>query len=405
MGFRFKRFDYVGGSGSWTGGTDTTSQVARSQAVCKDFADFIIACGKGWQLDTSRNATTSDFVSVPIKNYNGTVQSFSAPGLFFTNSVSGCKLFLCVAGFSANYGINLANTYLLNECTTTDQINQNGIIFSIIPGGSSSEFGNTFDSTFLPSDATQIAGCTWCVRPSSGDTYCLNYISYNYSGHNYSYGLLVDSYCVGLMANYTTDGSTPHVYLSFVVGRVIGTLAHESDSLPQSRYGILRFSGNVGFTTSNEYEMYFGYNSTLETITRHGAYFSQTVNTTSANANDIRTKCSGALFAADGTRRDGRNSTNTRYYPHTAFALSSNSLMTNASILDAVRWVPFEIGVVSGDLDTNGVVPGDGFKGYLDTELFRCGAITYNKLYDNGTFIGVNYGTMIGWDPSNTDSL
>lgn len=404
MGFRFKRFDYVGGSGSWTGGTDTTSQVARSQAVCKDFADFIIACGKGWALDTSRNATTSDFVSVPIKGYRYGVQSFSAPGLFFINTVSGCKLFLCVAGFSSTYGINLSNAYLLNEYTTTNQIYQNGIMFSMIPGGSSSVFGTTFDDTFLPTDATPIAGSTWSTNPPY--TVGINYISYNNAGKNYSYGILVDAYCVGLMANYTSDGSVPSLYLSFVVGRVIGTLAHESDTLPQSRFGILRFSGNLGDTASNasSREMYYAYSQSLESVERHGSYFTQGINVSSDSTTNVRRNV-GALFAADGTRRDGRNSTNTRYYPHTAFALSSNSLITNASILNAVRWVPFEIGVVSEDLNTNGVVPGDGFKGYLDTELFRCGVVTYNQLYNNGTFIGLNYGTMIGWDPTNTDSL
>lgn len=403
MGFRFKRFDYVGGVAPWTGGTDTTSQVARSQAVCKDFADFIIACGKGWALDTSRNATTSDFVSVPVWNKSGTVQSFSAPGLFFTNSVSGCKLFLCVAGFSSYYGIALSNEYLLNEYTTTDRILQNGVIFSMIPGGSNSEFGSSFDSSFLPDDATQIAGSTWCVAPSN-ERY-VNYISYNYSGNNYSYGLFVDSYCVGLGASYTTNGTIPKLYLCFFSGRVVGTLAHESDTLPQARYGVIRFSGNLG-DASAQYETNYGYYYTLQSLGRNGTYFTAAINTTSSATSSVD-KNNGALFAVDGTRRDGRNSTNTRYYPHTAFVLSSNVNITNASTLDALRWVPFEFGVVSTDLATNGVVSGDGFKGYLDTDLFRSANVTFNQFYNNGTFIGASgsYGTMIGWDSTNTDSL
>lgn len=403
MGFRFKRFDYTGGVSPWTGGTSTADQVTRSQAVCKDFADFIITCGKGWALDTYRNATTSDFVSVPLQNKSGATQSFYAPGLFFINTVSGCKLFLCVAGFSSYYGIALGNDYLLNEYTTTDRILQNGIIFSMIPGGSNSEFGTTFDSTFLPSDATQIAGSTWTISPSN-ERY-INFISYNASGNNYCYGIFIDSYCVGLGAAYTTNGSTPHVYLHSFAGRIVGTLAHESDTLPQARYGVIRFCGNMG-DNNNQNEVGYSYYYTLQSLGRHGTYFTASINTTSASTSSVD-RNNGALFAADGTRRDGRNSTNTRYYPHTAFALSSNANITNASTLDAVRWVPFEFGVVSGDLATNGVVSGDGFKGYLDTDLFRSASITYNQLYNNGAFIGASgsYGTMIGWDPSNTDSL
>ena len=403
MGFRFKRFDYVGGSGSWTGGTDTTSQVARSQAVCKDFADFIIACGKGWTLDTGRNATTSDFVSVPIQDRSGTTQSFYAPGLFFTNSISGCKLFLCVAGFGSYYGIALNNEYLLNEYTTTDRITQNGIILSMIPGGSSSTFGNTFDSTFLPSDATPIAGSTWkTVSPSN---YLANFISYNTSSENYSYGIFVDSYCVGLGANYTTDGTVPNLRLAFFVGRIVGTLAHESDTLPQSRYGIIRFNGGLDANYSRV-ETFYPYTFTLQSTTTYGCYFSESINSSSSSNDDVK-KNNGALFAADGTRRDGRNSSNVRYYPHTAFALSDNAKLTNATTTDAVRWVPFEFGIVSEDLATNGVVSGDGFKGYLDTDLFRCANVNFNQLYNNGTFIGAHATNhlMIGWDPSNTDSL
>lgn len=407
MGFRFKRFDYVGGVAPWTGGTDTTSQVTRSQAVCKDFADFIIACGKGWQLDTSRNATTSDFVSVPIWNKSGTVQSFSAPGLFFTNTVSGCKLFLCVAGFNSYYGIALDNQYLLNEYTTTDRILQNGIILSMIPGGSNNDFGSSFDSSFLPSDATQITGSSWSASPSYDVG--INYIAYNGSGNNYLYGLFVDSHCVGLGADYTTDGSVPSLNLAYFAGRVVGTLAHESDTLPQARYGVLRFQSNAGASGSNntQDEVYYNYYSTTETVSSFGAVFNASVNITTSTPTTIRRTFGGALFAADGTRRDGRNSANVRYYPHTAFALASNSIMTNASALGAMRWVPFEFGVVSGDLATNGVVPGDGFKGYLDTELFRRANVTFNQLYNNGTFICASdaYGMLIGWDPTNTDSL
>ena len=50
------------------------------------------------------------------------------------------------------------------------------------------------------------------------------------------------------------------------------------------------------------------------------------------------------------------------------------------------------------DLTTYGIVPGDGFKGYLDTDLFRCALGTYGQTFDNGNFICADgtYNFLIG---------
>jgi hypothetical protein len=73
------------------------------------------------------------------------------------------------------------------------------------------------------------------------------------------------------------------------------------------------------------------------------------------------------------------------------------------------RWVPLEAYLTSSDPSLYGIVSGDGFKGYLDTDFIRCVTRnTYSKGQTFGTnseFIYLGGGIAIGWDSTNTVSL
>ena len=60
---------------------------------------------------------------------------------------------------------------------------------------------------------------------------------------------------------------------------------------------------------------------------------------------------------------------------------------------------------LSNDLNTFGVVPGDGFKGYIDPDILRCANGNFGQMYDNGNLICCSYNLLIGWDSTNTDTL
>lgn len=418
MGFRFKRFDYVGGVSPWSGGSSTSDQAARSQAVCKDFADFIISCDKGWSLDTARNATTSDFVSVPMWDISGNIQSFSAPSLFFRNT-NGAKLFMCIAGFIGSSGIALGTSNLLQLTGGFSIMLFNGIIFSMIPSGSQSEFGNTFDDTFLPSDATRIYGTIQSYENSARDKG--GFIAVNGTNINYTYGLFVDSYCVGV-GGISSDIDANMIFRpGYFVGRIIGTLAHE-ESTNQSKYGIIRFwdcnspyqgSGNREFYLITQFD-YYDISSSVTSIRTYGNSFVKNNiytggdwSSSSSKENQLRKACGGGIFNAAGNWLDGRNGANIRYFPSMSAEIVGNSVLSSSVISGSQRWVPFEIASCSNDLSTDGIVTGDGFKGYLDTDLFRCAQCNLNQLYANGAFIGADatYNLLLGWDPNNTDTL
>jgi hypothetical protein len=406
MGFRFKRFDYVGGVSPMSGlpWRDSPSDAtARAQAQCKDFADFIIGCGKGWSLDTSRNVTTSSFVSVPIWNSSKIVNPAVAPGLFFINS-NGCKLFMCVTQATSDYGIALEKENFALDFIDSGVIQQlGGTIFAMIPAGSSSSFGSSFDSSFLPSDATLLRGtvntrygnAAWWFTPAC----------YAATNCTYSYGLFVDSYCVGISGSYTRpDAILETLIPGFFLGRIIGTLAHEESANQSSKYGSLSFSYPIFDTYDREFVAKPIIDETNNQFDRYGCLFRNEINYSETTSDPWRALFNnyGSITKADGTRLTA-SAGNIRFMSNVLDIMDSK--VTSLVQSGSTRWVPYEVAVCTNNLSTYGIVTGDGFKGYLDTDLFRCGLVTLNQLYNNGTFCGWNNMLMIGWDSSNTDSL
>ena len=69
------------------------------------------------------------------------------------------------------------------------------------------------------------------------------------------------------------------------------------------------------------------------------------------------------------------------------------------------RWLAIGMTSVSENINTTGyVVPGDGMKGWLDTDMIRAVCPTglqTNYTLDNGNFIYVGEGLMMGWSAAN----
>ena len=66
--------------------------------------------------------------------------------------------------------------------------------------------------------------------------------------------------------------------------------------------------------------------------------------------------------------------------------------------------------VSSNDLDTAGVVVGNGIKGSMNPEwmrytMFPGGPANDKQLLDGGNFIYLRNGIAVGWDPSNGSML
>lgn len=386
-GFKFKRFNYVGGSGSWA---SSTTKIERSRAVLKDFADWLVGdSGLHWELDTDRNQTTNDFVGIPTTN-----DSDKYPALFFVNTSSNCKLFMGMFGKDNISGVNINRQFIANNLASSESVFACGLVLSVIANGSD-DFGSVpadgaLPNDFLPESATLFQSG---INGSNNRVNC--YISKNVSGVNYAYGLFATDTCIGIGGGYSSN-SIPEINIGFFSGKIFGVLAHENDTLPQSKFGSVAFRlSDRGGNGTLEFEYftdeYFDYQG--------NRYYGYSFNSYSSSSK----QAFGCLSKVDGTWVNNSENFTMCKYPSSIY--DTSKYVTNSSITEHIRWVPYTVGIKSNDLSVYGVIPGDGLKGQLDTDLFRCAWCEKNRLYDNKHFIGCENGLMLGWDPSNTESL
>ena len=92
-----------------------------------------------------------------------------------------------------------------------------------------------------------------------------------------------------------------------------------------------------------------------------------------------------------------------RYPLYAADALSASACTPITR--GKARWLAIGMTSVSENINTSGyVVPGDGMKGWLDTDMIRAVCPTglqTNYTLDNGNFIYVGNGLMMGWSADN----
>ena len=383
MGFKFKRVDLVGGSEEFPNGNSYAYTRAKAEVVIKKVAQAILDTNTGWVLD-SRNPTITSFSEVPD---NASTPN-TWPGLFFYNSTSGCKLFLCcdASAGSANTGIkNFSGNDLFK--LESGEHSHTGVIMSMIPGNSSSVFGNSFDSSFLPSDATRLLGTA---------TGANNFMLKAQAGYYYSYGLFVTNNCIGISAEINS-GSAPLIGApSYFVGKIFKNTLHSED---ENEYGIFKVKYSTTGSGTEAGTVIF------DSLSSSACWGTAVKYVGSDSDSYSGISCLGSFAKQDGTWIHGTDAT---YYCVKVIADNVYQLASyvNDTTSGKSRWCPFLMAVLSTNLSTYCVVSGDGVKGYLDTDLFRCAVGTYGQQFDNGNFICVD-GTnnlLIGWDP-NSDPL
>lgn len=401
MGFRFKRIDFVAGSENFPVGNNSAMLRIRCEAVLKAAAEALISMDIGWELDSTRqndSSTTSDFAESPCRSGSNTY-----PALFLRNTVSGCKLYLayyggmtnaanCVKDFSAP---SAASHHVDIFCYGDAHIN--GLCASIIAEGSQQTFGQTFDSSFLPNDATRIMGtCFYYESTNTAISFCCNPTS----GYHYSWGIFATDRTIAVCANYNSS-STPNLgHPVYVTGKLFGNLAHDADNATNSKYGTFIFRNGVASSSVEGTQSLLKYtisNQTTSGIVPLRKMF---------GSDPIYGYTTASISRVNGTWANAQpnSDVNVTGYVADFFQITSNGYTPSAS---ETKWLPISVSVISTDLTTYGVVPGDGFKGWLDTDLFRCAVSTYGTMYANGKFICPenDFNMLIGWESTNTDSI
>ena len=403
MGFKYKRVDLTAGSAEFPTGDTDALRIERSETILKKCVEAIIATDTGWNLDPDRNQQVTNFSYVPCKS-----GALTFPGLFLTNSTSGCKMFL------AYFGGNQSETYCIKDFKEPASgavpedlyvyaaSNHGGLCASIIPADSQSVFGNSFDSSFLPNDATRIIGTTLYWGTYYGFT---SFGGNPTSGYIYSWGFFVTPYTIAVSCAIGNGTKGDIGIPTYTIGRIIGVLGHEEDNAVNAKYGVILFRNCT--STSEQCEglnplmgnKYYLFNSSVQTPFIMGRRIGSI---------PLYEDTCACICNSSGTwiRTQSMNDVDVNCCFYTQDVFSTSSFMFSKT--GNTRWSPFALCAPSTNLQTAGVVPGDGFKGLVDTDLFRASSVSsYGEMFDNGNFVSLDADTafLIGWDSTNTDSL
>lgn len=386
MGFIQKVCNVLGGSSEFPTGDTNALKRSRAEVLLKKCAQCLIDCNVGWQLDTARCATMDSFINIP----NLSSSYLDAPGLLFTNSLSGCKLLMF-------YEPNNMGTKNYNNTSSFDYnygggTYHSGLCISIIPAGSSSTFGDPSTNSFYPNDATRVVG-TYYRNGSASDNAPAGYKPQ--SDVYYAYYILATSECVAIFSTHGSSAFTTNPAVPiYAVGKIFGMLTNSSDSTPQSKYGTIVFRvQNTG------YEAWaYVINTTVS------AYNNQDYTCIGWNR-QTSNYCPICFTNAQGEWLNGVDTNSYRknyYFPMNYTMLSPYQF----NISGALAWCPISVQTTANDISNSGVITGNGLKGFLDTDLFRaisnCSA---GLRFDNHKFYvpETNVGLAIGWDSSNDE--
>lgn len=402
MGFLFKRIDLVGGSENFPSGDSDELRLFRSKTIVKSIADTLISMGIGWQLD-QRHSSTSDFFMVPARSGD-----LLYPSLILYNTSSHCKLFIAYfPSARSRYSCKPPKGPIDDESVTLFGYTYNvyiaGVVVSMLPSGSLSDFGNTYDEYFLPDDATRLIGSMYSNGTSTNADRLRCYAFSPEVSTVYSWGIWATPYCF-MVSNYSDTGA-PH-YMdtpAYAVGKIFGTLVNQADgNTVNSYYGVIAFRGSYTTNTSSYSE---GRGSLLKTTYSYSFGLNKEISLPGCAASSSSSPTGSYIsFArADGTWFNAHYADDKYADYYVADWPQLSSKVYNSVNNGKSRWLPIEVVALPVDIAFDGVTPGDGFKGYLDTDLFRCAIAVWGQEFDNHHFICTNdsYNMLFGWDASN----
>lgn len=364
--------------------TSTTASVTEESAklIIKNVCNLIIQCEPHWTHDADYTVTEDDFIKIS----SGTSNLYQEYAHFLINTATGSRLLVCykLGGYETipdvccchgNGGYTFAT----------------GLCFSIIPGGSNSVWDISNDCTtiaMIPNEATLLLGpCNLKNNTSSSPSGSPILRSTNSSAQTryLKYTVIAKEDQIVILLARTGSGDMSNC---ICIGKIFGELCNETDNAYNSKYGAILFSDSASGISEyvNADNMWL---NTRTTIRYGGAcvvcYFRDTTLTRPIQYNDPHsiTEC-----------------TSTNGYVYTG-------LRTSSVTSGKTAFCALNLSHSTDDANSYGVVPGNCFKGYLDTDLVRavyCG-FPYDTKFDGGNFIYAGGGIALGWDPSNSIGL
>lgn len=366
--------------------TKINHYIDNSKATLVGIVDQLIKMG--WELDGRHSDAQT-----PLVIYSSTNTTYySYYGTFILRNTAGAKLLVAYGGGSfSNYGESENNTfgsfgYSTSTSAKSYEHTHSGLMMSMIPPGSNDDFTILEENSgcTIPDDATRVVS-TMHVNSTQCFPMSFNDRSDTVTGtyHLLSKGnvVVVVSKCSSYEIRYRRG---------YIVGEIFGTLAHEADSGIGCRFGAFELCG-------------YGV-----------SYEGQNISGTSGATGIVLDSIYSVKEYANSPRSQSmtfRRSDGSHVYGNQIFVLQdANQLDTLICSNDgnSARYVPFWMAESSINPSETGVIPGDGFKGYLSTDIIRCvraDKFSRGQLFDGGNFVYVGGGIVIPWDPSITESI
>ena len=190
------------------------------------------------------------------------------------------------------------------------------------------------------------------------------------------------------------DGTSSRMK-TFWMGAIFDTLAHPTEDTSRvAKYGIFSLGTSSSYNSFNELSTG---ERVLNSWIQDKQYWSRYSNPSSKLAH-VFANAAGEWI--HGTY-DAASAYRLPLYAEYALSASACTPITRGK----ARWLAIGMTSVSENINTTGyVVPGDGMKGWLDTDMIRAVCPTglqTNYTLDNGNFIYVGEGLMMGWSADN----
>ena len=366
--------------------TKINHYIDNSKATLVGIVDQLIKMG--WSLDERHNDAQT-----PLVIYSSTnTRDYSYYGAFILRNTAGAKLLVAYGGGSFSYYNDSADNtfgvfgYSTGTSSTTNIHTHSGLMMSMIPPGSNDDFTILGENSgcAIPDDATRVVSTmhlnsSLCIPMSFNDTG----VTFTGTYHLLSKGnvVVVVSKCSTYETKYRRG---------YIVGEIFGTLAHDTDSGIGCRFGAFEL---CGYAVGQESQNISGTSNVtgipLDSIYKVNKYSSSPRNQ------------SMTFRRADGSHVYGNQIVVLQDVNQLDTLICSNDG-------NSARYVPFWMAESSLNPSETGVIPGDGFKGYLSTDIIRCvraDKFSRGQLFDGGNFVYVGGGIVIPWDPSITESI